>query len=120
MGKKYVLVDDYDGEELPEDTKPISLSVARKRYALYLSDDNYGKLLEVLEPFIKDAEIAYDVEKVKATVASADKEKLKNVREWAQAAKYEYTNAKGEKTTLGDRGRIPQEVIDAYDKANPN
>lgn len=56
MGRKTVLVDDYDGAELPEDTAPVHLSFGRTAYSLYLSEDNYGKLLEVLNPFIEGAE----------------------------------------------------------------
>ena len=124
MGKKYVLVDDYDGKELPEDTSPVSLSLGRTTYNLYLSDKNHGKLLEVLEPFIKDAEtskVSAITSRGQAKALSAagyDKEKLKKVREWAKATGYTYTNAKGEETTLGDRGRIPEEVIKAYEDAN--
>lgn len=123
MGKRYVLVDDFDGKELPEDTQPVALSLGRTTYNLYLSEDNHGKLLETLEPFIKDAETASTSSRStgssrSTSSANSDKEKLKKVREWAIASKYEYTNAAGETKQLGDRGRIPQEVVDAYDAAN--
>ena len=114
-----VLTDDYDGKELPEDTTPVRLSLGRSTYNLYLSDKSHGKLLEVLNPFIENAEKAAPAVGTPArSSSSADKERLKAVREWAQATGFKYTNAKGEETTLGDRGRIPQEVIDAYDAAN--
>lgn len=120
MGKRYVLVDDYDGKELPEDTQPVQLSLGRTTYNLYLSEDNHGKLLEVLDPFIKDAETASSTTTTvtRTTRSGSDKEKLKQVRAWAQSTNFKYKNAKGEEVTLGDRGRIPQEVIDAYEKAN--
>jgi hypothetical protein len=120
MGRKTVLVDDLDGKELPEGTKPVRLSVNGWAYDLYLSDDNTAKLMEAITPFTENAELVDDTPVPRRTsrAASADKEKMKAVREWAQATKYTYKNAKGEDTTLGDRGRIPQEVVDAYDKAN--
>lgn len=120
MGRKYVLLDDFDGAELPDDTQPVNLSIGRQTYAVYLSDENYGKLLQAIDPFIKDAERVNAPGRGGAVpkASEAEKEKLRKVREWAQSTKYTYTNAKGEETTLGDRGRIPQEVIDAYDKAN--
>lgn len=122
MGKRYVLVDDFDGKELPEDTDPVHLSLGRTTYALYLSEKNHGKLLEALNPFIESAETVatnrVSATRSSSTASSGDKEKLKKVREWAIASNYEYTNAKGERTTLGDRGRIPAEVIEAYEKAN--
>jgi hypothetical protein len=118
MGRRYVLLDDYDGKELPDDTAPVSLSLGRTTYNLFLSEANHGKLLEALEPFIKDAEKAGTQQRSTSPAKSTDKDKLKAVREWAQSTGYKYTNAKGEETTLGDRGRIPQEVVDAYDAAN--
>jgi hypothetical protein len=119
MARRYVLLDDYDGKELPEDTSPVTLSLGRTTYNLFLSEANHGKLLEALEPFIKDAEKAGTQNRTapSSSAKSADKDKLKAVREWAQSTGYKYTNAKGEETTLGDRGRIPQEVVDAYDAA---
>lgn len=122
MGKKYVLVDDYDGKELPDDTQPVQLSLGRTTYSLYLSEDNHGTLLELLEPFIKDAETVSSGPAsrtpARSSSGSADKEKMKKVREWAQATGFTFKNAAGESKTLGDRGRIPDEVVAAYDAAN--
>lgn len=119
MARKYVLLDDLDGKELPDDTNPINLSLGRTNYVLYLSEKNHGKLLEVLSPFIENAETTSSrTTSAPSSVDSGMKAKLKAVRVWAQETGYTYKNAKGEDVTLGDRGRIPQEVIDAYDKAN--
>lgn len=120
MGRKYVLLDDYDGKELPDDTQPVNLSLGRTTYALYLSEKNHGKLMEVLDPFIKDAETTRTTtaSAPKAT-AKADKDKLKRVRAWAQETGYKFKGADGEERTLGDRGRIPEEVVSAYEAANP-
>ena len=68
MGRKYVLVDDLDGTELPDDTRPINLTLGRSSYSLYLSDDNHAKLLEAVGPFIENAE---KVTGATATVKSA-------------------------------------------------
>jgi hypothetical protein len=38
---------------------------------------------------------------------------MKAIRAWAQEAGIKYKDK-----PLGDRGRIPQEIIEAYDKAN--
>lgn len=121
MGRKFILTDDLTGEELPEDTEAIRLQLGRTAYNLFLSEDSHGKLLEALEPFIADAEKEAPSRGTPARASStsnADKEKLKAVRAWAQSSGYKYKNAAGEEVTLGDRGRIPQEVIDAYEKAN--
>ena len=125
MGRKTVLLDDYDGAELPDDAQPVNLSLGRTTYALYLSEKNHGKLLEALNPFIENAETVSAAVGVPrraggtpAPVSSADKERNKAVRAWAQASGFKFKNVAGEETTLGDRGRIPQEVYDAYDAAN--
>lgn len=113
-----VLTDDYDGKELPEGTAPIRLSLGRTMYALYLSEDNHGKLLEALEPFITDAEKVH-AGSVTASpgTSAAEKERNAKVRHWAIDTKFKYTNAKGEQTTLGDRGRIPEVVVKAWEEA---
>lgn len=124
MGKKYVLVDDLTGEELPGDTAPVYLTLGRNSYHLYLSEESHGKLLEALDPFIEDAEYDYigssatSKPKAAAAASTADKERMTAIRTWAQSTGFKYENAKGEKVTLGDRGRIPQVVIDAYEKEN--
>lgn len=124
MARKYVLLDDYDGAELSDDTQPINLKLGRTTYALYLSDDNHTKLLEALTPFIEGAETVSATTAAVRTAAapakSADKAKMKRVRQWAQDTGFKFKGADGTERTLGDRGRIPQEVVDAYDEQNPD
>lgn len=120
MGRRFVLVDDFDGKELPDDTQPVNLSMGRTTYQLYLSETNHGKLLKALEPFIKDAETTATHAAPARASKSADKhdkERMKAIREWAREKKIKYKNAQGEEVTLGERGRIPQEIIDQYDQA---
>lgn len=122
MGRKTVLVDDLDGTELPEDTQPIHLSLGRTTYALYLSEKNHEKLLKAVTPFIENAETvsssAGRSTAAPARASNTDKERNQKVRAWAQATGFKFKNAAGEEVTLGDRGRIPQEVYEAYDAAN--
>jgi hypothetical protein len=124
VGRKTVLVDDLDGTELPEDTAPITLSLGRTTYALYLTDKNHEKLLKAVTPFIENAEKVSGTggsgggARATRSVGSGDKEKMKAVRAWAQSTGYKFKAADGSERTLGDRGRIPQEVVDAYDAAN--
>lgn len=120
MGRKTVLVDDLDGSELPEDTAPIRLSLGRTTYDLYLSEKNHGKLMEAVGPFIENAETSSTPTAPKSSGAkpAADKERLAKIRTWAQSSGFKYKNAAGEEVTLGDRGRIPDAVVQAYDEAN--
>ena len=115
------LVDDLDGKELPEDTSPVRLSLGRTTYNLYLSEDNHGKLLKALDPFITDAETeatASQPTPVRSSGASnPNKERNAKVRHWAIETGYEYENARQERVTLGDRGRIPEAVVKAWQEA---
>src|SRR4051794_28646542 len=124
MGRRTILVDDYDGKELPDGTKPVHLALGRTTYTLHLSEANHGKLLEVLHPFIDGAETlalsqtVISNMKSSAPSSSGNRDKMKAVRSWAQSTGYKYKNTQGKKVTLGDRGRIPDEVVKAYEKAN--
>lgn len=110
MGRKYVLVDDLTGDELPDDTTPLRVTVGRRSYTLYLSDTSLGKFNDALAPFVENADS--EANKQPAANNKPDRERTRAVREWAQAEGIKQPNGK----PLGDRGRIPQEIIDAYDE----
>lgn len=115
MGRKTVLLDDYDGAELPDDAAPITLSLGRTTYSLYLSEDNHGKLLEAIDPFIKTAETLTSTPRAAAPArAKAANDDNRNARKWAIETGFKYENASGEKVTLGERGRIPDAVMEAW------
>lgn len=117
MGRKTVLVDDLDGKELPESTQPLRLSVAGWTYDLYLSESNAGKLMEAISPFTENAELVQQAPRrtgAAPKASSADKEDQKNARAWAQSTNFKFKNAAGEEKTLGDRGRIPDAVMEAW------
>ena len=122
MGRKTVLLDDFDGEVLPDDTSPVTFSLGRTTYSLYLSEANHGKFMDALTPFIEKAETTTSSSTGsggrRRSSGSSDKEKMKAVRAWAQATGFKFKDAQGNEKSIGDRGRIPQEVVDAYDAAN--
>lgn len=114
------LTDDYDGKALPDDTSPVTLSLGRTTYNLYLSEDNHGKLLELLNPFIEDAETVSSSSRTAApskAASSGNKEDQKNARHWAQTSGFKFKDAQGNEKTLGDRGRIPDAVLDGWKAA---
>jgi len=111
MAKRTILIDDYDGKELPADTQPVRLSFGRKAYRLYLSDESLEAFYSALEPFIKDAE--QDSQQQSVPQAKSDRARTKAIREWAQA-----NNVKFNDKPLGDRGRIPEEIVEQYDAAH--
>ncbi len=117
--------DDFDGSDLPEGTEPIRLSLGRTTYALYLSEANHGKLMDALTPFIEGAETV-------SNAAAAPQRRrggsegsggtvdtygfpTADVRAWAQSEKVK--QAKNGKP-VGDKGRIPQDIYDAYKAAH--
>lgn len=112
MARRTVLVDDFDGNELPSDTAPLRLSLGRKVYRLYLGDKSLEALYAALEPFTKDAEV--ETGPVPVASQKSDKDRVKAVRAWAQAEGIKQPNGK----PLGDRGRIPEEIYKAYDEAH--
>lgn len=117
--QKLIVEDSFDGKDLPEDTQPITVTVGRKSWDLYLSDANAGKFYDQLEKWTKN-----EPEKAAETFAAArksparsaartDPEQTKRIREWLQSTGYLY---KGKQ--ISDRGRIPQEALDAYSEAH--
>lgn len=122
MGKKTILLDDFDGKELPDTTDPLTLHVGPEGWNLYLSEASHKKLMQALEPFVKDAESAskYSITVTKGRRSSKPKSDLDlgAVRKWAQENKKTFTNAQGKETPVGDRGRIPDSIIDAYKEAH--
>ena len=120
MGRKYVLLDDLDGSELPEDTSPVPLSLGRTTYNMYLSEKNYGKLLEALNPFIENAEKA-DTKPASTSTAraskpadDAEKERLKKARAWAIETGQTFKDAQGNDKAVGVKGRLNATVFDAW------
>jgi len=125
MARKTVLLDDFDGTELPDDTKPLRVVVGDAAYDVYLSEDNSAKFEEAIEPFINTAErVSQSTPRTQAVRASAgtsakaaDRERNRKAREWARSTGFEYPGADGKMRTLGERGRVPEEVIKAWEEA---
>ncbi|MDQ3404192.1 MAG: Lsr2 family protein [Actinomycetota bacterium] len=105
------LVDDLDGSEA-EETVEFGLDGAA--YTIDLSSDNAERLREALADFVDHARRSGGRKRApgKVTVgraprtATADREQNQAIREWARK--------QGMK--VSDRGRIPSEVLDAYNE----
>jgi hypothetical protein len=105
------LVDDLDGSTA-EETVEFGLDGAA--YQIDLSSDNAEKLRDALADFVESARRSGGRKravKVAAVgrvprVATADREQNQAIREWARK--------QGMK--VSDRGRIPSEVLDAYNE----
>jgi len=112
MAQKVTLVDDLDGTPLDEDGGTVRFSVDGASYEIDLSVENSKKFEKALAPYIDGArKVRGGVAQQSSASSSAkksDPQRLKAIREWANANGHE----------VSSRGRIPQEVVDAYDAAN--
>ena len=98
-----ILDDDLDGG--PADVT-VQFSYQGTQYEIDLSKKNEAKLIKALEPFTSKARKTGGSRRstAKAAVGKTDKNQLQAMREWARA--------NGHK--VSDRGRISQDVQDAY------
>lgn len=114
MAKKTILVDDLDGTELKDgqgDT--VSFTYEGSEYSLDLSNKNKKKLDDALAPFIANAtKLGGRRTSTRSSggtsPARTDKEKLQAMRQWARDHGY----------SVSDRGRVSQEIQEAYHAAN--
>lgn len=109
MAKRTIttLVDDLDGGEA---TTSLTFAVDGTNYEIDLNDANAEKFRKALEPWVG---AATKVGKGVATPARASRKStgrsdLANIRKWA--------NDNGH--NVSERGRIPGNVIEAYDAAH--
>jgi hypothetical protein len=96
------LVDDLDGGEA---TQTITFSWGSAQYEIDLNDKNTEKMAKALAPFIEKARKTSSRGRSTTAKTSKSRTDLAEIREWAKKNGHE----------VSDRGRIAQEVIDAYD-----
>src|SRR5262245_48334698 len=115
MAQKVIveLVDDLDGTA-SEDISTVSFSLDGANYEIDLNETNAENLRSVLSEFVVAARRTGG--RLKRGVGSpakpaprpaANREQTKAIREWAKQNGFD----------LADRGRIPANVIEAYDQA---
>jgi hypothetical protein len=112
MAKKTItittVIDDLTGEEI-SDGKTVTFGYEGVTYEIDLSTKNAEKLHKALEGYIAAGRRVGTVKRASgARKSSADSERLNTIREWANANGY----------TVGDRGRIKAEIVEAYDAAH--
>jgi hypothetical protein len=97
------LVDDIDGSEA---TTTVTFSVAGVDYTIDLNDKNVAKFDKAVAPFVEHAQRIGGRRQKGASVTKISSN-AKAVRSWAQANGY----------AIPDRGRIPGDIIAAYEAA---
>lgn len=103
-----VLVDDLDGSEADE---TVSFGLDGTSYEIDLTSDNAAKLREALAPYVGHARKVSSGRRSSGSArrtssSSGGGADLKEIRAWAR---------KNGWPDLGDRGRIPEAVREAWD-----
>jgi len=101
-----VLVDDLDGSEA---SSTVSFGLDGTTYEIDLNDKNAGKLRDALAPYLGHArKVSGGRRGRKAASSSNLGPSPRLVRDWARSNGYD----------VSDRGRVPADVIAAYEAAN--
>lgn len=116
MAKKTItiLTDDLDGTELPAGSRSTRFSLDGVDYEIDLSAENARALADALSPYISAARRlggtgrGASTARPRTRAAGGDADRLAAIRSWAQGNGY----------TVGDRGRIKAEIVDAYEAAH--
>lgn len=113
MGRRTieVVIDDLDGTELEEaEARTVDFTYNGVGYQLDLSEKNAKKLDNALAPYVAHATRSGGRQR-RGTGGGApvrtDREQLQAMREWARQNGYK----------VADRGRVSQEIQDAYHAA---
>ena len=106
------LVDDIDGSVA---NTSVEFGLDGVNYTIDLSEDNAGALRDALASYVASARRTGGRKrsggasgKSPSTQTAADRDRNQAIREWARQ----------QGTQVSDRGRIPSEVVEAYDKAH--
>lgn len=100
------LVDDLDGTEL-SDGETVEFGLDGKSYQIDLSEKNAAKLRSALAVYV-DAGRKVGGNAARRRTGGGVKKDTAAVREWANANGFE----------VGDRGRIPATIAEAYEAAH--
>lgn len=110
MAKKQIttLIDDLDGSEITDGGSTVRFGLEGRSYEIDLSSANADKLKQALAPFIAAGRSFSTAAKSPRASRGGGRSDLAAIRSWAQANGY----------SVGDRGRIPANVVEDYEKAN--
>ncbi|MBE7189250.1 Lsr2 family protein [Jatrophihabitans endophyticus] len=115
MAQKHIvqLIDDLD-EGAADET--VSFSVDGSAYEIDLSATNAAKLRDSLAPYVANARRAgRSAARAASTSSSASAKRARGDREQTHAVR-EWARQNGH--SIGDKGRIPARILDAYNAGN--
>ena len=99
-----VLKDDLDGSDAD---RTVEFAFDGVQYAIDLSEANIAKFSKVLEPYVAKAERVRKTARTRRS-ASSSRSNTAEIRQWARDNGFD----------LSDRGRIPSNVMQAYEAAH--
>lgn len=110
MAQRILLVDDLDGSPIEDGGGTVRFSVDGSSYEIDLSAENTAKLTDALAKYVDAGRrVRPGTSTGSASAAKkSDPQRLKAIREWAGENGYE----------VSSRGRVPTDVVDAYDAAH--
>lgn len=104
MATKTYLVDDLDGGEAD---LTIVFAVEGESYSLDLSNKNVDKFRKALAPYIEAAQKIKESRRSQVDQVAEEVERRQAIREWAERKGYE----------ISTRGKIPQDILEAYNNS---
>lgn len=118
MASTTVLSDDFD-PTITGDVETVSFAYKGKEYTIDLGADNRKETDEFFQAYIDAGRPASatvsGAKRGRARTATSGNTDASKIREWAEANGYKGPDG----GALPKRGRIPAELREAYEKANP-
>lgn len=103
---KVILIDDVDGSDASE---TVSFALDGVNYEMELSEENAEKLREAFSPWVGNARrVSGRLSRGRRGSYTRVTSNSSTIREWARANGY----------TVNERGRLPKEIVDAFEAAN--
>lgn len=105
---KTFFVSDLSGEELGETANTVKFGYQGVAYEIDLSQEEADEFAEVMDKYVTAARRVGGRRQSGSAASTGPSRDLSAVREWARQNGY----------TVSSRGRIPNEVLEAYDAAH--
>lgn len=102
---RVILEDDLDGRPADE---TVTFALDGVRYEIDLASDHANQLRDDLAPWVSSARRTGG-RKIASPARSARRADLDDIRRWGRAQGWQ----------ISDRGRVPQNIVEAYDQAHP-
>ncbi len=106
---RYILISDLSGKELGEDGQTVKFGFLGVDYELDVSQEEADEFARVMDKYVSAARrIGGRRQSSRSGKTDGDRARLSKIRDWARA----------NGMNVASRGRIAQDVIDAYEAAH--